>query len=315
VRLLITGGAGCLGAALVEHYAGRAQAICVVDNFATGHRANLPTEYPGLEIWEGSVADPQLVDAVFARFAPSHVIHAAASYQNPEDWLGDARTNVEGSILVAQAARRAKVRRVINFQTVLCYGRPERLPIPEDHPLRPFSSYGISKTAGEMFMLQAGLPLVSLRLANVTGPRLAIGPIPTFYKRLKAAQSCFCSDSRRDFLHMSDFLDLMDVVMAEDAPTGIFNISSGQAHSIAQVFDAVSAHLGITPAEKPPVVPVGADDVSDIGLDQSHTLAVLGWQARRSFAESIGDTLRWYDRHGIGAVFSHLKAPDRETAP
>lgn len=314
MRLLITGGAGCLGAALVEHYAARARAICVLDTFATGHRDNLPAGYPGLWVVEGSVADAGLVERLFDDFAPSHVIHAAASYRDPDDWLGDTRTNVEGSIIVARAARRTDARRVINLQTVLCYGRPDRLPIPVDHPLRPFSSYGISKTAGEMFMAQAGVPLVSLRLANVTGPRLAIGPIPTFYKRLKASQPCFCSDATRDFLHMDDFLDLMDVVMADGAPTGIFNISTGRSHSIAEVFAAVAAHLGIAVAEQPPLVPVGGDDVPDIVLDPSHTLAVLGWRARRSFAESIGDTLRWYDRYGTGALFSHLKPPAPETS-
>ena len=315
MRLLITGGAGCLGAALVEHYAGRAEGLCILDTFATGHRANLPANYPGLLVVEGSVADAALVDGLFADFAPSHVIHAAASYRDPDDWLGDVRTNVEGSVVVARAARRVGVRRVINLQTTLCYGRPDRLPVPVDHPLRPFSSYGISKTAGEMFMVQAGLPLASLRLANVTGPRLAIGPIPTFYKRLKASQSCFCSDARREFLHMDDFLDLMDRVVGDDAPTGIFNVSTGRAHSIAEVFDAVAAHLGLTPTEPPPVVPVGRDDVPDMVLDPARTEAVLGWRARRDFAESIDHTLRWYDRHGVGALFSHLIPPVSENAP
>ena len=62
------------------------------------------------------------------------------------------------------------------------------------------------------------MPVVSLRLANVTGPRLAIGPIPTFYKRLKEGKGCFCSDTIRDFLDMSDFLALMDKVTAPGAP-------------------------------------------------------------------------------------------------
>ncbi len=93
----------------------------------------------------------------------------------------------------------------MNFQTVLCYGRTEVVPIPPSHPTRPFTSYGISKIAGEQYLFSGGLPVVSLRIANVTGPRLAIGPIPTFYKRLKAGQSCFCSDTVRDFLDMSDF--------------------------------------------------------------------------------------------------------------
>ena len=86
---------------------------------------------------------------------------------------------------VIEAARDYGVERFLNFQTVLCYGRPEQSPIPLDHPLRPFTSYGISKVAGEQYLAASNLRWVSLRLANITGPRLAIGPIPTFYKRLK----------------------------------------------------------------------------------------------------------------------------------
>src|SRR5690606_2757646 len=136
-----------------------------------------------------------------------------------------------------------------NFQTSLCYGRPVQIPVPVSHPVAPFTSYGITKTAGEQLMLLSDVPTVSLRLANITGPRLAIGPIPTFYKRLKNGQSCFCSDTIRDFLDMSDFLRLMDAVLTADPRQGVFNVSTGEGHSIKDVFDEVARHLGITPPD------------------------------------------------------------------
>jgi nucleoside-diphosphate-sugar epimerase len=104
---------------------------------------------------------------------------------------------------------------------------PRRLPVPVDHPVAPFTSYGISKTAGEQYMLLSGLPVVSLRLANVTGPRLAIGPIPTFFKRLQAGQKCFCSDTQRDFLDMTDFLAFMDPPSPK-ARRSAYNVSTGK---------------------------------------------------------------------------------------
>jgi UDP-glucose 4-epimerase len=185
MRLLITGGAGCLGSNLVEAYLPQGHEILVIDNFATGRREVLP-ELPGLGVIEGTIADHDVVEAAFARFRPTHVVHSAAAYKDPGDWGEDVRTNVTGTINVVDAARRAGVERFINLQTALCYGRPERVPIPVDHPTRPFTSYGISKTAGEAYVALSDLPWVSLRLANICGPRLAIGPIPTFYKRLKA---------------------------------------------------------------------------------------------------------------------------------
>jgi UDP-glucose 4-epimerase len=308
MRLLITGGAGCLGSNLVEAYLPRGHEILIVDNFATGAREVLP-EFPGLRIIEGSIADRDLVDAAFAGFAPTHVIHSAASYKDPQDWREDARTNVTGTINVIDAARHAGVRRFVNFQTALCYGRPERVPIPVDHPTRPFTSYGISKTAGEGYLATSDLRWTSLRLANISGPRLAIGPIPNFYKRLKAGQSCFCTEAVRDFLDMADFLEIMDIVLGDNAPTGIFNISTGEGHSIAEVFDAVAAHLGVIPVEPVPVVPCGADDVPAVVLDPMHTEKVLGWRAKVSFSETLARMLRWYDAHGVSAVHSHLQPP------
>jgi UDP-glucose 4-epimerase len=306
VRLLITGGAGCLGSSLIEIYLPQGHEILVIDNFATGRREVLP-EMPGLTLVEGSIADRELVETAFARFEPTHVIHSAAAYKDPQDWREDAATNVGGTINVIEAARHAGVARFINFQTALCYGRPERVPIPVDHPTRPFTSYGISKTAGEAYLAVSDLPWVSLRLANISGPRLAIGPIPTFYKRLKAGQSCFCTDAVRDFLDMSDFLTIMELVLREDAPSGLFNISTGEGHTIKDLFDVVAAHLGVGPTEPVPIVPCGEDDVPAVVLDPAHTENILGWRARVGFAETIERMLRWYDAHGVSAIHSHLR--------
>src|SRR6185369_8603659 len=184
-------------------------------------------------------------------------------------------------------AKRAGVRRLVNFQTALCYGRPDTVPIPVDHPTRPITSYGISKTAGEQYVALSGLPYVSLRLANIAGPRLAIGPIPTFYKRLKAGQKCFCTDAVRDFLDMEDFFALMDLVLRDEAPAGVFNVSTGLGASIKDVFDAVATYLGVTLKEPVPVVPPRADDVPAVVLDPSRTTTAFGWTAKIGFAETI----------------------------
>ena len=90
-----------------------------------------------------------------------------------------------------RASEALNVIKLVNFQTALCYGKPKKVPISINEPISPFTSYGISKTAGEAYLLNAKVDNISLRLANICGPRLAIGPIPTFYKRLKLGQDCF----------------------------------------------------------------------------------------------------------------------------
>lgn len=307
MKILITGGAGCLGSNLIEHWLPQGHEIFVIDNFATGKREVVP-EVSGLTVKEGTIADESLVDACFEGFKPDVVVHSAASYKDPNDWVEDSKTNVIGSAHVAKVSKAHGVKRLINFQTALCYGRPHQLPIPVEHPTAPFTSYGITKTAGEQFMLLSEVPTLSLRIANVTGPRLAIGPIPTFYKRLKAGQNCFCSDTSRDFLDMSDFLAFMDLAIQPDAPVGVFNISSGEAHSIKEIFDLVSDYLGLGTIDVP-VVPPASDDVPTVSLDPSKTEQLFGWKAKVSFADTVRRQLSWYDQHGVTDVFSHLQAP------
>jgi UDP-glucose 4-epimerase len=96
--------------------------------------------------------------------------------------------------------------------------------------------------------------------------------------------------------------------LRKDAPTGLFNVSTGEGHTIQDVFDTVAGHLGIVPTEPVPIVPCGPDDVPVVVLDPSHTEDVLRWRAKVGFAETIERMLCWYDAHGVSAVYSHLRS-------
>lgn len=309
MRILITGGAGCLGSNLVEHWLPQGHDILVVDNFATGQKQVLPAGVPKLTLAEGTIADRSLVDWLFDEFRPTHVVHAAAAYKDPDNWREDVATNVTGSVNVFDAANRHDVARLINLQTALCYGRPDRVPLPVDHPCRPVSSYAISKTAGEAYGALVGVPFVSLRLASIIGPRLTIGAIPTFYTRLKAGKNVFCTTAVRDFLDMSDFFSFMDLAVQDDAPAGIYNLGPGKGHSIKDVLVAVADAIGVAVPEPLDVRPVGDDDVETVILDPSVTERRFGWKARTGFEASIKRMIDWYDEFGVSAVHSHLKAP------
>lgn len=305
MRILITGGAGCLGSNLIEHWLPMGHEIHVIDNFATGKRELVPA-MAGLSLTEGSIADAALVERAIAAFKPELIVHSAASYKDPNDWAEDVATNVQGAANIAKSAEAHGVKRIVHFQTNLCFGRPEALPVPNDHRVAPFTSYGISKTAGEQMLFLGRVPVLSLRLANVTGPRLAIGPIPTFYKRLKENKGCFCSDTARDFMDMSDFIAFMDLAIKDDAPVGVFNLASGEAHTIKEIYELVCAHLG-RDASGVPVTPPAADDVPVMMLDASAAQKAFGWVPKMGFAETIRRQLQWYDAHGVTDVFSHLQ--------
>src|SRR3546814_11063433 len=98
---------------------------------------------------------------------------------------------------------------------------------------------------------------------------------------------------------MDDFLGLVDLAIAPEAPTGIFNVSTGEGRSIKDVYDAVVAYLGVSPEQEVPVVPAGADDIPAVVLDPSATEAAFGWRAQIGFEDTIARRLAWYDAQGV----------------
>ncbi|MDA9776205.1 NAD-dependent epimerase/dehydratase family protein [Paracoccaceae bacterium] len=305
MNILIAGGAGCLGSNLIEHWVPLGHDICVVDNFVTGHR-ELVHGIEGVQTHEFSIANGDKLDSLVQSFKPDVIINSAASYADPNDWNADVTTNVIGSINLAKTALKHDVNRLINFQTALCYGRPQTLPIDETHALSPFTSYGISKTAGEQFLLNSGINNVSLRLANITGPRLSIGPIPTFYKRLKEGKACFCTTSRRDFLDIDDFLRLMDCLLENNEISGVYNVSSGVSTSIHDIYQLVCEYLEVE-NKSVEIKKVSDDDVEEVCLNPKKLFADTGWQSIVDLPAMIKKQLQWYDQHGVGAIHSHLK--------
>lgn len=179
MKVFVTGGSGFIGSSLVDRVLGRGDRALVLDNYTTGRRDNLEIQ-DGVEIVEGDIADGELVSALCGDFKPDLVVHAAASYKDPDDWAGDARTNVLGTANVAKAAMACGADRIIYFQTALCYGlKPQEQPITLDHPILPDgSSYSISKTAAEQYIRLSGVDYVTFRLANAYGPRNLSGPLP-----------------------------------------------------------------------------------------------------------------------------------------
>lgn len=309
MRVLVTGGAGFIGSHLTDRLLARSDEVTVIDNYATGRRDNLPDAAPGLTVIEGDVADKGLVEDAFKRFRPEVVVHAAASYKDPEDWASDAATNVLGTALVVRASESVQARRFIYLQTALCYGlHPLEQPITLDHPILPgASSYAISKTAGEQYVALSGLEWQSFRLANAYGPRNLSGPLPTFFSRLTAGKPCFVMETRRDFVFVSELIDVLEKAVDGSGGVGAYHVSSGGDYSIQELFDSTVAALGIkldTPVE---VRPRGPDDAYTILLDPIHTERDFGWRAGVPLEQGVKDTIEYYQRFGITDTYTHLK--------
>ncbi|MGC6511929.1 MAG: NAD-dependent epimerase/dehydratase family protein [Parvibaculales bacterium] len=305
MKILITGGAGTLGVNITDHLLQQGVEVAIVDNFST----SAPHRLDGLgkaKLFNGSVADFDFLAGALKDFQPTIVIHSAASYADPDDWMSDIDTNIIGAVNLSKICQQQGIENILNFQTALCYGNPISSPLKIDHPVQPQTSYAISKVAAEQYLMSSELNVTSLRIANVASPHLSIGPIPTFYKRLKAGQGCFCTDAKRDFLSFRDFMAFVDCVLQAPFKSTIYNIASGKGHTIHDVYEAVALHLGLDP-KGVEVRPCGDDDVQEVVLDPSEAEKDFGWKARDDFQTVIRQQLEWYDQNGVGEIYSHLK--------
>ena len=309
MKVLVTGGAGFIGSHLVDRLLGKNDHVLVMDNYATGRRDNL-IPHENLKVVEGTIADELLVRRVFEEFQPHVVVHAAASYKDPNDWTEDSRTNVLGTANVVQAAERVKAKRLIYFQTALCYGlHPKEQPITITHPVQPEgSSYAISKTAGEHYIQLSGLDFISFRLANAYGPRNLSGPLPTFYHRLTHQKPCFVMDTRRDFIFINDLIEVVSMALEGAGEKGVYHVSSGADFSIKELFDATIQALKITPVPQVEVRPRGPDDAYTILLDPSKTNRVFGWKVKTFLDAGVLKAIEWYKEKDITQTYTHLKA-------
>lgn len=307
MRVLITGGAGFIGSHLADRLLERGDEVLVIDNLATGRLENLLNS-PRLTFVEGTIADPALVNEAFDRFQPEHVVHAAASYKDPNDWREDARTNVTGTINVVQASQQREIGRLIYFQTALCYGgQPLEQPITLSHPIRPESSYAISKTAGEQYIALSGLEFLSFRLANAYGPRNISGPLPTFYQRLTTGKKCFVMNTRRDFIYVDDLVQVVVKALDGEGSPGYYHISSGSDFAIKELYDETLRALGMEDAEPVEVRERGEDDVFSILLDPAKTNRDFAWQTSTPLTVGVARTVESYGPYGIQQTYTHLK--------
>ncbi|HYI36479.1 MAG TPA: NAD-dependent epimerase/dehydratase family protein [Thermoleophilaceae bacterium] len=311
MKVLITGGAGFIGSHLSDRLLAGGHEVLALDNYATGRRDNL-TEQDGLTIVENTIEDADATLATFEDFGPEFVVHAAASYKDPEAWWQDAMTNTVGTVNVVRAAQATGVQRMLYFQTALCYGTtPIEQPVTLSHPIRPDSSYAISKTAGEQYIELSGIEFLSFRLANAYGPRNISGPLPTFYHRLTEGKGVFVMDTRRDFIYADDLIDVVEQAVVSGKGSGHYHISSGSDFSIKELFDATIAALPeVQLDEEVEVRPKGEDDAYTILLDPAKVREDFGWEPKTPLEEGVRGAIEYYRENGIEETFTHLKVAE-----
>lgn len=293
--MLVTGGAGFIGSHLVDRLLAEGHEVCALDDLSTGRRANLVAlgSEPRLTFVEADVVDHATVvrccagiDTVFHLAALADIV---PSIQRPLDYH---RANVDGTASVVEAARQAGVRRLVYAASSSCYGIPDRYPTSEDAEVRPQYPYALSKYLGEEIVLRWGrfyrLPVVSLRLFNVYGPRArttgAYGAVfGVFLAQLLARKPLTVvgdGSQTRDFTYVTDVVDAFVRAADGDAVGEIMNVGRGRSESVNRLVEL----LGNPPVVHVPKRP-GEPDCTR--ADTARIRRVLGWEPRVSFEEGV----------------------------
>ncbi|MCK6549741.1 dTDP-glucose 4,6-dehydratase [Myxococcota bacterium] len=308
--LLVTGGAGFIGASYVARRLGTSTADRVVVFDALTYAGNLeslaPVErHPGYRFVRGDVRDASAVDAVMRAERPELVVHFAAESHVDRSILGPrvfTETNVLGTHVLLDAARAHGVRRVLHVSTDEVYGSlgPDGA-FTETSPLSPSSPYSASKAAADLLCLSYhrtfGLDVVITRCSNNYGPyQFPEKLIPLMIiNALEGQPLPVYGDGRqvRDWLHVHDHCAAIDAVLAGGRAGEVYNVGGRNERTNLEIVHHVLDRLGAPRSLVRHVIDRPGHD-RRYAIDATKLEGELGWRPARTFPEALDETIDWY---------------------
>ncbi|MFP4056412.1 MAG: UDP-glucose 4-epimerase GalE [Candidatus Brocadiia bacterium] len=310
-RVLVTGGGGYVGSHVVLALQDAGIEAVVFDSFEAGHRDAVS----GAHVVEGDLRHRADIERAFAAGPFDAVLHFAALANVPDSFADPQKcyaVNLCGGLELLAAARRHEAGRMVFSSSAAVYGPPRTTPIPEDHPQRPISPYGFSKSAFERVLRDFdeayGFRSVSLRYFNAAGadPRGRAGErhdpethlVPIVLHHLLGRRPeirIYGTDYPtpdgtcvRDYIHVSDLAEahvLALQALADGAQTMALNLGLGRGHSVREVLDAAQRVTGRRAA----VVEDGrrSGDCPVLVADPAQARETLGWSPRHTELEDI----------------------------
>lgn len=304
--VLITGGAGFIGSHLAEVLSSQGCGVTVLDNLSTGSLKNLEGFRDRIRFIKGDIRSAEDIENAIA--GCDTIFHLAATVlvpQTVDDPVGSALVNEIGSLNVLEAARKYGCRRVVLASSAAVYGNAPDLPKHESMTPEPLSPYAVQKLAMEhyagVYCALYGVETVCLRFFNVFGPRQDpsspySGVISIFMEKAsgKTAPIIF-GDGRqtRDFVCVEDVAAACLAAMdSRDGAGQVFNIGTGKAISIAQLWRVVSDIAGVS---------LDPETAQDRPGDVRHSVAsidratrILGYEPAVSLEAGLKKTYDWY---------------------
>lgn len=302
MTVLVTGGAGFIGSHVADAYIDAGHTVIIVDDLSTGSMKNVS---PKATFYKFDIRDKQ-VRTIFEHHKIDVVNHHAAQMdvrRSVEDPMYDASVNVIGGLNLLECCKQHGVKKFIFASTGgAIYGEQSRFPADEKHPARPLSPYGITKLATEKYLFYYntlfGLQYVSLRYANVYGPRQnphgEAGVVAIFAGRMLAnSQPVINGDGKqtRDYVYVEDVV-AANLAALKYTKSDTFNIGTGKETDVNRLFTKLCALTRSTCAEKHGPAKPGEQKRSVV--DASKAKKLLRWKPRYSLVEGLQETVEFF---------------------
>lgn len=303
MNCLILGGAGFLGSHLTEALLALGHHVRVFDRLSANNQ-NLVRVLPHIEFIKGDFQEENIISKTLKGIdVVYHLISTTIPGNSNKNPLYDIESNLIGTVKWLTVARDMNVKKIIFVSSGgTVYGIPTIVPIPENHPTDPLCSYGITKLAIEkylqLFYRQWGLEYCVLRVANLFGERQnplgGLGVITTFLWNLSNNEPLtIWGDGKvaRDYIYVSDVISALLSVMNKSTPSRIYNIGSGNSHTLLDIVELVRNSTKINPKI---IFKEGrALDVPINCLDISLARQEINWHPMVGLNTGIKRTLAW----------------------
>jgi dTDP-glucose 4,6-dehydratase len=330
MRLLVTGGAGFIGSNFVHYWLGHhSDDEVVVYDLLTyaGNRESLAPVEDRIAFVEGDICDRELTEATLREHSIDVVVNFAAESHNSlavVDPTRFFRTNVLGTQTLLDASRATGVGRFHHVSTCEVYGDlslDTDEVFTEESPYRPRTPYNASKAGADhavrAYFETFGLPVTITNCSNNYGPfQFPEKVVPLFTTNAlddEPLPMYASTQNKREWLHVLDHCEAIDLVLREGEPGETYNVGSGVEAAIEEIADSVLELTG-KPESLKSIVPDRPGHDRRYLLDSTKIRRELGWEPSRPFAEGLAETVDWYREHRSWWEPLKARAPVEETA-
>lgn len=305
MRVVVTGGAGFIGANLCREFAARPEVdeVVALDDLSSGYRSNL--DGVAAKLVEGSILDRELLGDVVS--GADSVVHLAARPSVPRSMLDPVAShtvNATGTLYVLEAARATQAHVVVASSSSV-YGNTAVLPKSEDLVARPLSPYGVSKLAAEAYTLayasSFGLQTLAFRFFNVYGPLQAAGHayaavVPAFVDAALRGDPVFIHGDglqTRDFTYVGTVMRVLaDAALSRTTSAEPVNLAFGSRSSLLDLLALLEEVLG-QPVERRHVEP-RRGDVRDSQAASDRLAALFPAVSAVQLEQGLRETVAWF---------------------